>query len=44
MKYGTVNKITQRVLTAINPNRFKEMQIRWPINQEKRIAKKLAKT
>lgn len=42
--YGTVDKITQRVLTAIRSSCLKEMHIRWPIDQEREEAKEWAET
>lgn len=37
--YGTIDKITRRVFTAIHFSRLKEMHIRWPVDQEREEAK-----
>ncbi len=39
IKYGTVEVITQGVLTAIHSSRFKRMHIRWFIDQKKKKLK-----
>lgn len=42
--YGTVDKITQRVFTAIYSSRLREMHICWPCDQETEEAKEWAET
>ena len=42
--YGTVDKITRRVLTAIHSSCLREMHIRWPFGQEREEAKEWAET
>ncbi len=39
IRYGTVDKITRRVLTEIHSSRLKEMHIHWPFDQEREEAK-----
>ena len=44
IRYGTVDKITQRVFMAIHSSRLKEMYIGWPVDQERKKAQKWAET
>ncbi len=39
IRYGIVDKITQRVFMAIHSSRLKEMYICWPVDQERKKLK-----